>query len=126
MGTSPSSFVIDSICFVLEAYGFPDQFMAQVSSLTIIEKDHRTVGCDYSFNLNTDYKLIIDPNDNSILSDGCTVYVDSIGLEADLTVWFRNGKIDYLEVSSHTCAFPENDPENYYFKLNPVNYIDHR
>lgn len=124
METNPTPFVIDSIRFVLESFGFLEDLESQISSLSIVDKEHTKIGCYYSFDLNSNDKSIIDPNDNSILCAGCNVYVDSIGLVADLTVWLREGKIDCLEVLSHTCDFPVNDPEKYYFKNIPVNYID--
>ena len=124
MESKLTSFVTDSIRFVLKSYDFPDELESQIPYLTLIEKEHTTIGCCYSFDLSTESKSLISPNDNSILTGGCMVYVDSIGMEADLTIWVKNGKIDCLEVLSHTCNFPKKDPEKYYFKNTPVNYID--
>lgn len=117
-------FVRDSIRFVLESYDSNADLVSQIQFLEIIKKEHTTRGCFYSFHANTAKKLLFDTEDNSIYSDGCTVCVDDIGLEASLTVWMEEGKIKCLEVLAHTGDFPSVDPEKYSFKTNSVNYID--
>lgn len=124
--TQLTPFIIDSIKFVLESYDSSSELVSQIQYLELIEKEHTTVGCYYSFAIKSEDKLSFDTEDNSILGDGCTVYTDEIGLEASLLVWIENGKIDCLEILSNTCDFPSIDPRNYHFKNTPVNYIDLR
>lgn len=124
METNPSSFVKDSISFVLESYELVQDFQYQIQHLKVVEIEHTGIGCLYSFSIKEGTLKSRNIEDNSILSDGCTVYVNDVGLEASLTVWIEKGIIDCLEILCHTGNYPINDPQTYYFKLNPVNYID--
>ena len=116
-----TQFVSDCVRFILQNTEGAEKLIDQLDKLTITEKEHTGVGAFYSFLEES------DPGENEVrIGIGHTVYSEKFPDGADISLVITNGKIDYLEVLANAQQFPKSDPENYHFKVNPVNIINDR
>lgn len=112
-------FIKDSIRFVIEHYEKFKHLKSDIESLVIVEKEHTTVGCFYSFT---------QPESNTkssvILTDGFYAYNEEKDLLIDLIVYIEDNKISCLEVMNVLGDFPQKDPTIYKLKKVSVNIIN--
>lgn len=113
-----SSFIKDSIKFILGHYEEYNNLLPNVELLELIEKEYTKIGCFYSF---------VEPKNNGdsiILSDGFFACNEEKDLLVDLILYIENDKIECLEVMNVLGNFPVKDPTVYKFKKASVNIID--
>lgn len=121
-GFMNSKFVNDVVKFILNSKNVEEKIKHQIDFLIEDEYEYTGIGVFVGFKHKENIEKYRAKEENLIIT-GVKIKSPELKLAASTILFFKDGLIDYLEISSYQADYPNTDLKNYKLELEQANII---